>query len=325
MNSLGLRASTEDALLIKRAREALAGGPLDAVVLMERICALPGAPRAVAERLAEALFTRHAEFARDAGGCWALVRRGAASPVVAEGPSQPVPPRWPADPGVPARRRSAAPRDGSDVALRDLRFAVVDVETTGSSPNHSDRVTEIAVVTVDRGEVTEVFETLVNPERGIPPAIVALTQITWEMVKDAPRFAEVSEAVLERLRARVFVAHNASFDWRFVSSEVHRASGVHLAGERLCTVRMARTLLPQLPRRNLDSVTRYFGVEIAARHRAAGDALATAQVLTRLIRLAEDQGASTWGELTALLAAPSGAKRRRRSPWPRGVSVDPTL
>ena len=90
-------------------------------------------------------------------------------------------------------------------------------------------------------------------------------------------------------------------------------------------MRLARALLPQLPRRSLDYVTHYFGVEIRARHRAMGDALATAHVLTRLLRVAEDRGATTWGGLTALLSKGSARARRRRSAWPRGVSVDPTL
>src|SRR5690606_5969882 len=127
---------------------------------------------------------------------------------------------------VRERREAATAAAGGDVALRDLRFAVVDVETTGTSPAQSDRVTEIAIVQVERGEVAEVYETLVNPGRAIPPAIVALTQITQEMVRVAPPFPQVAAEVVGRLRERVFVAHNAPFDWRFVSHEVQRSAGV---------------------------------------------------------------------------------------------------
>ena len=345
----GIRASTADSLLLVRAREALAAGALDAVTLMERVCSLPGAPRPVAERLAEALFARHTDFVRDGDGRWMLVAtgspnssqtsgaRGAArqsSPGAAAAPASPaslaatawpVPPTSASIPERPPRQVREATVDADDVALCQLRFAVVDVETTGMSPASADRVTEIAIVHVDGGEVTEAFETLVNPQRPIPPAIIALTHITWEMVRDAPTFAGVAESVLAGLRERVFVAHNASFDWRFVSAEVSRAAGFQLSGDQLCTVRLARALLPQLPRRSLDNVTRYFGVDIRARHRAMGDALATAHVLTRLLRIAEDRGATTWGGLTALLAGGTSRGRRRRSAWPRGVSVDPTL
>lgn len=327
----GIRASQGDSLLLVRAREALAGGALDAVTLMERVCALPGAPPLVAERLAEALFARHDDFRRDAAGRWTLVVGQESAPahvhrvnevvvpITSEGPLRSIADRY------AQRTERPTPLDETDTPLREMRFAVVDVETTGTSPSSADRITEIAIVHVERGEVVEAYETLVNPERPIPPAIVSLTNITWEMVRDAPVFSRIASEVLSGLKERVFVAHNASFDWRFVSWELTRASGLQLSGDRLCTVRLSRALLPQLPRKSLDSVTHYFGVEIGARHRAMGDALATAHVLTRLLRLAEDRGAATWGALSDLMSGRAPQVRRRRSPWPRGVSVDPTL
>lgn len=319
----GIDAVAPDSLLLVRAREVLADGPLDAVALMERVCALPSAPPRVAERLAEALFGRHADFVRDADGRWALLpdRNGVRSTMAPALQGADGPPRT-----VRERREAASGRRPSDdVALRDLRFAVVDVETTGTSPSQRDRVTEIAIVEVAGFEVADCYETLVNPERAMPPAIVALTRITEEMVRHAPRFPDVASEVVARLRERVFVAHNASFDWRFVSHEVQRAAGVALTGEQLCTVRLSRLLLPQLPRRSLDAVTHYFGIDIGARHRAAGDALATAHVLVRLLRLAEDRGATTWRELFALLHAGRARAPRRRSAMPRSVDIDPTL
>jgi DNA polymerase-3 subunit epsilon len=318
----GIDAVAPDTLLIVRARELLASGSLDSVSLMERVCALPSAPPRVADRLAEALFGRHTDFVRDADGRWSLVPdRNGVRAVLIPVESVDAPLRT-----VRERRQAATgARESDDVALRDVRFAVVDVETTGTSPAQRDRVTEIAIVQVAGGEVTECYETLVNPERAIPPAIVALTRITEEMVRSAPRFPSVASDVVGRLRERVFVAHNAPFDWRFVSHEVQRAAGVALTGEQLCTVRLARLLLPQLPRRSLDAVTHYFGIDIGARHRAAGDALATAHVLLRLLRLAEDRGATTWRELTALMQRGGARAKRRRSAMPRGVDLDPTL
>ncbi|MBK6488678.1 MAG: 3'-5' exonuclease [Gemmatimonadetes bacterium] len=323
----GIDAVVPDSALIVRAREALALGALDAVTLMERVCALPRAPQRVAERLADALFSRHADFERDALGRWSLApaRDGQRIPVESE--SVPVPPGVPAT--VRARRAAAthayAHDEGDDVSLRDLRFAVVDVETTGMSPAQRDRVTEIAIVHVDGRAVSACYESLINPDRSIPPAIVALTRITQAMVQDAPRFPEVAPEVVSRLRGRIFVAHNASFDWRFVTHEVQRSAGVLLTGETLCTVRLSRTLLPQLPRRSLDAVTHYFGIDVGARHRAGGDALATAHVLVRLLQLAEDRGATTWRALSALLQRGTARSARRRSAMPRGVDVDPTL
>ena len=287
--SRGVEVLPPETLLIDRARDFLAAGAATAVQLIERVCQLPGAPIAVAEHLAQSLLGTHPEFVRDARGLW---HRTDLAPhlVVA---------------------RSAAPVSSPDELAR-MRWVVVDVETTGGRPEGTDRITEIAAVVVENGAVQEVYETLVNPQRSIPSFITSITNITWDMVKDAPRFADVCERITSMLDGRVFVAHNVSFDWRFVSAEVARATGQRLDGRRLCTVRMARRLLPQLPRRSLDRVANHYGVEITARHRAAGDAVATAEVLLALLRDAADRGATTWDGLDALLTARSMTRRRRR-------------
>ena len=132
------------------------------------------------------------------------------------------------------------------------------------------------------------------------------------MMKDEPPFHHITKHVTSRLAGHVFTAHNAAFDWRFVGEELAR-SGTRLSGPRLCTVRLARLLLPQLARRSLDHVTHYFGINIAARHRAAGDAEATARVLLRLLRIAEDEGLTTWPLLEARLASPASRKSRTAS------------
>jgi DNA polymerase-3 subunit epsilon len=216
----------------------------------------------------------------------------------------------------------------SEPLLSSLSFAVVDVETTGGRPEGGDRITEIAVVTVRDGAIVDVFETLVNPERSIPPFITRLTNISWEMVCDKAPFREVCDDVLRVLDGQVFVAHNAAFDWRFVSAEVARARGRELTGRRLCTVRLARRLLPQLRSRSLDWVARHYAVEIepGTRHRAAGDALATARCLVRLLDDARHHGCQRWSELERFLARTTvRAKRRRRPPaLPRPVDRDTT-
>jgi DNA polymerase-3 subunit epsilon len=223
---------------------------------------------------------------------------------------------------VPAAAAGGAVHD----PLAALDYAVVDVETTGTRPWNGDRITEIAVIIVRQGRVTERFETLVNPQRPIPPMITALTSISWAMVKDAPTFREICDQVLGVLEGRIFVAHNAEFDWRFVTAEVERATGRRLDGERLCTVRLARRLLPQLRSRRLDSVALHYGIDIAARHRAGGDALATAHVLLRLLGDARSRECHSWEDLQRLLAASTAAARRGRRPpaMPRPVDRDTT-
>jgi DNA polymerase-3 subunit epsilon len=204
--------------------------------------------------------------------------------------------------------------------LSSLSYVVVDVETTGTRAWAGDRITEIAAVVVRNGEVRDIFETLVNPQRSIPPYISALTNITWAMVKDAPVFRDVCDQLLAFMEGHVFVAHNAAFDWRFVTAEISRANGQRLAGRQLCTVRLARKLLPQLRSRSLDHVAYHYGVTIGARHRAGGDALATAHILLRLLRDARERGCESWPALEALVAKRKARKRRGRpSAMPRSM------
>lgn len=190
--------------------------------------------------------------------------------------------------------------------LDDVRFAVVDVETTGGAAWRGHRIIDIAIVEVEGGRIVDQYETLVNPGQGIPPAIVSLTGITTEMVREAPYFEHVADEIEARLAGRAFVAHNMTFDWGFVSAELVRNGRDAPKVPRLCTIRMARRLVPQLRRRNLDVLTRHFGVEIHARHRAYGDALATARVLLRLLDEASGRGIEDLATLQWYL------KRRRQ-------------
>jgi DNA polymerase III subunit epsilon len=170
--------------------------------------------------------------------------------------------------------------------MLDAPLAIVDLETTGAHPAH-DRVTEIAVIEVDGGEVRDEWSTLVNPETPIPAAIQALTGITNDMVAGAPTFARLATDLHERLQGRVFVAHNARFDYGFLKREFARA-GLDFRARTLCTVRLSRRLYPEHARHNLDSLIARHGLACRARHRALGDADAVWQFL-RLA--AEERGA----------------------------------
>lgn len=201
--------------------------------------------------------------------------------------------------------------------LHTLPYVVVDVETTGGQPWGSDRVTEVAAVTVDGGETSLAFHSLINPGRPIPWHITRLTGIDDEMVREAPRFADIAGELAAHLVGRVFVAHNASFDFGFLDAEFSRVAPTPLGTlvqAQLCTVRLARRLLSHLPRRNLDAVSAHYGVTIADRHRASGDALATAEVLRGLLHDASLRGVHSWDDLDALLSRGTG--RRKRSAWP---------
>lgn len=149
------------------------------------------------------------------------------------------------------------------------RLAFIDLETTGANALR-DRITEIGIVEVDGARVTT-WNTLVNPERPIPAFIQQLTGIRNEMVADAPTFSQVAEELAERLQGRLFIAHNARFDYGFVKSEYQRL-GQRFRADVLCTVRLSRQLFPEYPKHNLDSLIARHGLEMRERHRALGDA-----------------------------------------------------
>ena len=324
-DAVATRVLQRPTTLSARAAQRLENGPLDATTLMRDVCQVARLQPDAAERMAVALLSSHEEFVRLPSGHWSL-RGWAAAIAEQRGSPHGSSPHGGSPHASTQGAREESPTDRSP-SLTDIAFAVVDVETTGTRAANGDRITEIAIAQVREGAVCEVYTQLVNPERPIPSYITELTQITWAMVRDQPVFRHIAADVSSRLAGHVFAAHNAAFDWRFVSEELARSTGQQLAGPRLCTVRLARVLLPQLSRRSLDHVTHYFGVEIGARHRAAGDAVATAEVLIRMLRVAQDQGISTWTELDRRLRTPaarrgqSAADRRRRA-FPLPVSED---
>jgi DNA polymerase-3 subunit epsilon len=319
----GVYSEPEDTLLTSRAFDYLAQGPADVVDLIGHICSLPGAPRKVAEHMASALFAGRGDFVRGMDGRWMISdvrpnQREAGSGKLNAGSRTREAAPAPLHPSRLATRFSNEP-------LQKLSYVVVDTETTGGRHGSGDRITEIAAVVVRDGEIVELFETLVNPERSIPYFVSQLTNITWDMVKDKPTFDRVAPEVMRVLEGNVFVAHNMMFDWRFVTSELSRSTGRKLQGRRLCTVKMARKVLPQLSRRSLDHVARYYGVEIRGRHRAGGDALATAKCMLRMLSDLGDRGCHTWGDLETLLRAPAvRRKKRRASGLPTPVLRDTT-
>jgi DNA polymerase III subunit epsilon len=285
--SLGPRES----MLAERALALLNTGPACSATVVREVCQIAAVPSALADHLATALLGADSRFARRLDGYWVLA---------------------PADVSVE-----------TDQPIDDLGYVVVDVETTGTRALNGDRITEVAVVEVRGGQARVVFDSLINPERPIPGYISDLTNITHEMVKDAPVFADVAPALAGVLAGNIFVAHNAAFDWRFISLEMQRATGRPLAGTKLCTVRMARRLLPTLRRRSLDAVTSFYGISITARHRAGGDAIATAEVLTRLLSTARDLGIMTFDDLRTYLRVPRRT-RVRPSAMPHSVIIDTT-
>ncbi|WP_423195762.1 MULTISPECIES: 3'-5' exonuclease family protein [unclassified Cupriavidus] len=145
----------------------------------------------------------------------------------------------------------------------------VDLETTGADAQR-DRITEIGVVEVGPDGITE-WDTLVDPQASIPPFIQGMTGITEDMVRGQPTFESLAEALAERLQGRLFVAHNARFDYGFLKNEFRRA-GITFRADVLCTVRLSRALYPSVERHGLDALIARFGLTPKGRHRALADA-----------------------------------------------------
>jgi len=162
-----------------------------------------------------------------------------------------------------------------------MEYAVVDIETTGGNAAHS-RITEIAILVHDGAKVIERYETLINPEKEIPLPIFALTGITNEMVRDAPVFGDIAERVFRMLDGRIFVAHNVNFDYSFVRHQLEE-EGYKWTARKLCTVRMSRKIKPGLRSYSLGHLCDSLGIDLHNRHRAGGDADATAVLLSRLL------------------------------------------
>ena len=277
-----------DGSLTQRALRVLASEPLSSADVAQRVLGITGGAGAAAAAVF-ALLGSDPRFRVSAQGVWSLA---APEPAAA-----------------PARR------------LRDESFVVGDVETTGGSPRPGHRVTEVAAVRVAGGQIRDTFCTLVNPERPIPGMISSLTGITNAMVAGQPRFAQVAPEVSRALDGCVFVAHNAAFDWRFICHELSMCTGMTLSGRQLCTVRLARKLLPHLPSRSLDGLALFFGLEIESRHRALDDALATARVLIHFIDMLDEQGVADWEGLQAVLGRRKPRAPRKKKRMPQSMEV----
>ena len=186
----------------------------------------------------------------------------------------------------------------------------MDLETTGGHTGR-DRVIEAGIVLLEDGAVVEEYSTLVNPGTWIPYAIQQFTGITDAMVADAPPFAHVADAIESRIAGRLFVAHNARFDYGFLRSEFRRIER-RFRAPVLCTVRLSRALTPGERGHNLDAVMARHGIACDARHRALGDA----RVLAEFLRIARERWPAA--ELAPIVQRLTGTSRLP-------PQLDPTL
>jgi DNA polymerase III subunit epsilon len=160
-------------------------------------------------------------------------------------------------------------------------YAVVDIETAGGNAK-TGKITEIAIFIFDGETITDSFTSLVDPECYIPQFITQLTGIDNQMVKDAPKFYQIAKKVVELTENRIFVAHNAPFDYGFIRKEFADL-GYDFTRKTLCTVKLSRKYLPGFPSYSLGELCSQLNIPIKNRHRAAGDALATTHLLKKLL------------------------------------------
>ena len=161
-------------------------------------------------------------------------------------------------------------------------YAIVDIETTGSFA-HSNGITEIAIVLHNGEEVEGSYETLINPRVPIPKYVASLTGISNQMVEDAPEFSVVAPRIYQLLNNRIFIAHNVNFDYSFIKYHL-KQSGIEWNARKLCTQRLTRKSFPQLKKYGLENVCRELNIHNENRHRAGGDARATAVLFDMILR-----------------------------------------
>ena len=160
------------------------------------------------------------------------------------------------------------------------KMAILDCETTGGKATR-DRMTELAIILVDNGQVVETWQSLINPQTVIPPWITKFTGISNSMVADSPSFETLWPTIQAKLQARVLVAHNARFDYGFLKNEAKRC-GQTLSLKTLCSVKLSRLMYPQFRKHSLDAIIQRLGCGVEHRHRAMDDTQVILQLFERL-------------------------------------------
>lgn len=166
-----------------------------------------------------------------------------------------------------------------------MRYSFVDIETTGGN-REGNKITEIAIINYDGESIEEEWSSLINPERSIPWSITQLTGIDNAMVESAPRFFEVAKKIVELTQDRIFVAHNAFFDYRFLQREFSEL-GFTFQRDVMCTVRLSRKAFPGLQSYSLTNLSRYFQIHRIAEHRALDDTKACLVVFQKIQQVSE--------------------------------------
>jgi DNA polymerase III epsilon subunit family exonuclease len=168
--------------------------------------------------------------------------------------------------------------------MDDKHYIIIDIETTWLSRSH-DRIIEIAAVRFDGSTILDTYQTLINPQQSISSFISSFTWITNGMVANAPTIQEVLPWFLAFLQEDIFVAHNATFDHGFITTNTLNHLWYHPQNDVLCTRKLANRLLSHLPSKSLGNLCAYYGIVNNQAHRALADVLATTALLKEFLAM----------------------------------------
>lgn len=187
------------------------------------------------------------------------------------------------------------PHPLTDRPIAEVPLAVVDVETTGLSPERGDRVIEVAVLRAEPGVDPRLFGSLVDPGRPIDPSASAVNGIRASDLVGKPRFVELIDGLSQQLEGAVLVAHNAAFDLKFLKLKESEC-GLSFDMPILDTLLLSVVVHDYTTKHSLDAAAARFGITVRGRHTALGDALVTAGVFLRMLDVLEARGISTLSE-----------------------------
>ena len=166
-------------------------------------------------------------------------------------------------------------------------YSIIDIEATGGNAKDG-KITEVAIYLFDGDQVLDEFDSLINPEKPIPPYVQRLTGINNKMVAKAPKFSEIAPKINSFIKDSCFVAHNVKADYSFIQSEMKKA-GLDFKCKRLCTLELSRELIPEAGSHGLDKICDFLDIQVGNRHRAKGDALATLELFRHLRKIDQDE------------------------------------
>ena len=197
-----------------------------------------------------------------------------------------------------------------DLDLKDATYVVFDVETTGLSAVY-DTIIELAAVKIKNGEIIDKFERFANPHQPLSQTIIDLTGITDDMLQDAPEVEEVLQEFHDWIGDGILVAHNASFDIGFINQGFQRIDLEKVKNPVIDTLELSRFILPQLKSHRLNILCKHYGIELTQHHRAIYDTEATAYLLWKLVKEAEEKGITNHNQFNQHMGEGNAYQRAR--------------